>query len=92
MNPRYIVGAQSSATGTVIDNDGGDTFEFSSAAFAGFVPDYIGTDFSNKEGEFRHDMSYRTERSTDRPGKRCHPLHGNRADKSYGHAEQYGLL
>ena len=23
MNPRYIVGAQSSATGTVIDNDGG---------------------------------------------------------------------
>ena len=23
MNPRYMVGAQSSATGTVIDNDGG---------------------------------------------------------------------
>ena len=23
MNPRYLVGAQSSATGTVIDNDGG---------------------------------------------------------------------
>ena len=35
-----------------------DTFEFLSAAFAGFVPDDIGTDLSNKEGEIRHDMSF----------------------------------
>ena len=59
MNPSYIVGAQNSATGTVIDVDGGYTFEFSSAAaVAGFVPDYIGADFSNREGEIGPDMSF----------------------------------